>query len=67
MAQNLKHVGRMIASNKKVLVAYRTLPGDAYSCLVVPTESLDLQYYTLIQISYYSFIFKMLYYSFCSF
>ncbi len=36
----LKHVGRIKASNKKVLVAYRTLPGDAYSCLVVPTENL---------------------------
>jgi hypothetical protein len=40
MAQNLKHVGRIIASGKKVLVAFRTLPGDAYSCLVVATESL---------------------------
>lgn len=38
--QALKHVGRIKASNKKVLVAYRTLPGDAYSCLVVPTENL---------------------------
>lgn len=38
----------MIASNKKVLVAYRTLPGDAYSCLVVPTESLDDQYHNAI-------------------
>lgn len=36
----LKHVGRIKASNKKVLVAYRTLPGDAYSCLVVPTENM---------------------------
>jgi hypothetical protein len=39
--QNLKHVGRIVATKKKVLVAFRTLPGDAYSCLVVPTESLD--------------------------
>jgi hypothetical protein len=38
--QALKHVGRMKQSNKKVLVAYRTLPGDAYSALVVPTENL---------------------------
>ena len=38
--QSLKHVGRIKASGKKVLVAYRTLPGDAYSCLVVPTENL---------------------------
>ena len=41
MAQNLKHVGRMLTSKKKVLVAFRTLPGDAYSCLVIPTESLS--------------------------
>lgn len=40
MAQNLKHVGRMKGSGKKVLVAFRTLPGDAYSCLVIATESL---------------------------
>ena len=38
--QSLKHVGRVRASNKKVLVAYRTLPGDAYSALVVPTENM---------------------------
>lgn len=38
--QSLKHVGRIKASNKKVLVAYRTLPGDAYSALVIPTENL---------------------------
>lgn len=38
--QSLKHVGRMKGSNKKVLVAYRTLPGDAYSALVIPTENM---------------------------
>lgn len=38
--QSLKHIGRMKSSGKKVLVAYRTLPGDAYSALVVPTENL---------------------------
>lgn len=48
MAQGLKHVGRIVTTNKKVLVAYRTLPGDAYSCLVVPTESLDDQYHNAI-------------------
>lgn len=30
----------MKSSGKKVLVAYRTLPGDAYSALVVPTENM---------------------------
>lgn len=38
--QPLKHVGRMKSSGKKVLVAFRTIPGDAYSALVVPTENL---------------------------
>lgn len=46
--QNLKHVGRIKSTNKKVLVAYRTLPGDAYSALVVPTEGLDDQYHNAI-------------------
>jgi hypothetical protein len=48
MAQNLKHVGRIVATNKKVLIAYRTLPGDAYSALVVPTESLSDDYHNAI-------------------
>ncbi len=38
--QSLKHVGRITTTGKKVLVAFRTLPGDAYSALVVPTENL---------------------------
>lgn len=38
--QSLKHVGRIKGTGKKVLVAFRTLPGDAYSALVVPTENL---------------------------
>ena len=40
MAKELKHVARVKATNKKCLVAYRTLPGDAYSCLIIPTENL---------------------------
>lgn len=42
---NLKHVGRMKATAKRVLVAFRTLPGDAYNCLVIPTEMLDDSYH----------------------
>ena len=38
--QSLKHIGRIKTTGKKVLVAYRTIPGDAYSALVVPTENL---------------------------
>ena len=41
----IKHVGRMLATNKKVIIAYRTLPGDAYNCLVVPTENLPDAYH----------------------
>jgi hypothetical protein len=36
----LKHIGRIKSSKKKVLVAYRTLPGESDSALVVMTESL---------------------------
>jgi hypothetical protein len=46
--QSLKHVGRIKATGKKVLVAYRTLPGDAYSALVVPTENLPDDYHNAI-------------------
>lgn len=41
----LKHVGRVIATGKKCLIAYRTLPGDAYSALIVPTENLPDSYH----------------------
>jgi hypothetical protein len=44
----LKHVGRVKATNKKCLVAYRTLPGDAYHCLIVPTENLPDIYHDAI-------------------
>lgn len=47
----LKHVGRVKASNKKCIVAYRTLPGDAYNCLIVLTEHLpDSQHDALISL-----------------
>lgn len=38
---DIKHIGRIKATGRKVLVAYRTLPGDVYSALVVPTENLN--------------------------
>lgn len=38
---DLKHVGRLKNNQRKIIVAYRTLPGDPYNALVVPTESLD--------------------------
>lgn len=44
----LKHIGRIKATGKKCLVAYRTLPGDAYSCLIVPTENLPDSYHDAV-------------------
>jgi hypothetical protein len=47
----LKHVGRVTATGRKCLVAYRTLPGDAYHCLIVPTENLaDAQHDAIINL-----------------
>jgi hypothetical protein len=37
----LKHIGRLTNNGRKVVVAYRVLPGEPDSCLIVPTESLD--------------------------
>ena len=44
----IKHVGRVRATGKKCIVAYRTLPGDAYTCLIVPTENLPDSYHDSI-------------------
>ena len=47
----LKHVGRVKATNKKCLIAYRTLPGESSSCLIVPTENLpDIYHDALIHL-----------------
>jgi hypothetical protein len=37
---SLKHVGRVKNNQRKVIVAYRTVPGDAENCIVVTTENL---------------------------
>jgi len=37
----MKHVGKMANNGAKVVVAYRTLPGDANSALVIGTNSLS--------------------------
>ena len=48
---NLKHIGRIKATGRKVLVAYRTLPGDSDSALVVQTESLtDAQHDAIMKL-----------------
>ena len=36
----LKHVGRVAANQRKVVVAYRVVPGDPDNCLVIQTENL---------------------------
>lgn len=37
----LKHVGRIASNKRKVVVAYRVIPGDPNYCLVVQTENLS--------------------------
>ena len=36
----IKHVGRLKSNQRRVVVAYRTVPGDPLSAVVVPTETL---------------------------
>ena len=48
---DLKHVGRVKSTGRKCLVAFRTLPGDAFNCLVIPTENLNDSFHdALIQL-----------------
>ncbi len=42
---NLKHIGRIKTTGRKCLVVFRTLPGDAFSCLVLQTENLTPDYH----------------------
>lgn len=37
----LKHIGREAKTGKKVVIAYRVVPGEPDKCLVIRTESLD--------------------------
>lgn len=37
----LKHIGRMVNNQRKVLVAYRVIPGASDHCLVIHTDQLD--------------------------
>lgn len=41
----MKHVGKMKNNGAKVVVVYRTLPGDPYSALVVGTGGLQASYH----------------------
>jgi hypothetical protein len=38
-----KHVGRVKTNQRKVIVAYRVVPGDPENCLVVQTENLNAE------------------------
>lgn len=44
----LKHVGKMKHNGAKVCVVYRTLPGEAYSALVVGTNNLEEAYHNAL-------------------
>ena len=43
--QNYKHVGRIKTTGRRCLVVFRTLPGDAFNCLIIQTESLEPDYH----------------------
>lgn len=45
MAANLKHVGRIKATGRRCMVVFRTLPNDAFNCLIIQTESLEPDYH----------------------
>jgi hypothetical protein len=38
---NLKHIGRLKSSKRRLVVPYRTIPSDPYSCLVVFIDTLS--------------------------
>lgn len=46
--KTIKHVGRIKNTGAKVLVAFRTLPGESNMSLVVPTETLPDRYHDSI-------------------
>jgi hypothetical protein len=48
MANVLKHIGRMTKNKAKLLVAFRTLPGEADHALVIPVSSLSDSYHDAI-------------------
>jgi hypothetical protein len=46
--QSIKHVGRMRATNTKILVVFRTLPGESNMALVLPVPALSDSYHDSI-------------------
>jgi len=45
MATNLKHVGRIKNTGRRCMVVFRTLPNDAFNCLIIQTENLEPDYH----------------------
>lgn len=45
MAQQLKHIGKLVNTGAKVAVVFRTLPGDSGTCLVIPVSQLGDSYH----------------------
>ena len=43
--QSLKHVGRIKATGRRCMVVFRTLPGDAFNCLVIQSDTLEPSYH----------------------
>lgn len=41
----MKHIGKMKNNGAKIVIAYRTLPGDPYSALVIGTQQLQDSYH----------------------
>jgi len=48
MAQTIKHIGRMKNTGAKVLVVFRTLPGESNMALVLPVANLQDAYHDSI-------------------
>lgn len=42
---DLKHIGRIKSTGRKCLVVFRTLPGDAFNCLIILTENIPPNYH----------------------
>lgn len=45
MPQPLKHVGRLFNTDRRVIVAFRQLPQDKNSCLVIDTDAMPDRYH----------------------
>lgn len=46
--KSLKHIGKMVNTGSKVLVVFRTLPGESNKALVLPVSTLPDIYHDAI-------------------